>query len=312
MENNNMAIPNYQQFMDPVLQVYAEHKDRSLKVIEIIEPVADLLHLTDSNKTEMLHSGRQSIIQNRIHWACFYIFQAGLLQRPVRGKYQITEEGLKVVQEGHQIDNTFLKKYSSFMEFIQRSKTENTTSEMESPSISEEDPETRIKQVIEEMKVALEDELLSVLQTMHPKKFEQCVVILMEKMGYGVGAVTKYVNDGGIDGIIDEDALGLSKIYLQAKRYENGIKVSSSAVRNFAGALSNKTMGTHKGVFITTSDFNEGAKKEAKESSHIIKLINGRELVQLMMKHHLGVKLSSEYKVKELDKSFFDDEEGFF
>ncbi|MDR3079268.1 MAG: restriction endonuclease [Rickettsiales bacterium] len=190
------------------------------------------------------------------------------------------------------------------MEFLERSASK--IKEDRAPEIIEqEDPETRIERAIEGMEAVLVDEILTSLKNIHPKKFEQVVVDLMVAMNYGVGKTTQYVVDGGIDGIIDEDELGLSKIYLQAKRYSDG-KVQEKEMRNFMGALADKPVG--KGVFITTSIFSDKAINMAHNSKHhVVRPVDGRELAELMIKHNLGVRLKKGYEVKEIDNSFFEE-----
>ena len=154
----------------------------------------------------------------------------------------------------------------------------------------------------------LQSELLSKLKQVEPVRFEQIVLQLMEKMNYGIGQMTKLSHDGGIDGIIDEDELGLEKIYLQAKRYSDN-KVNEKEMQNFAGALSCSPV--RKGVFITTSYFDEKAKKKAEDASKkglIIRLINGEELTKLMIKHNVGVQIKTIIEIKKLDEDFFSEE----
>jgi restriction system protein len=298
-----MAIPNYQEFMNTVLKVYAELGTET-KIRDIETKVADALKISPEDRLLMVKSGANPVVYSRIHWASYYMYVAGLLEKPHRGFYKITAEGLEVLKSGSKINDAFLIRYKSFADFIERSipKTkENKTSEM----IEQEDPETRIGNAMKEMEIVLKDEILVSLKNMHPEKFEQVVVDLMVAMDYGVGKTTRYVGDGGIDGIIDEDELGLSKIYLQAKRYSDG-KIQEKEMRDFMGALTDKPVS--KGVFITTSSFSDKAANMAKNSKHhFVRLVDGQELAELMMKHNLGVRLKKGYEIKEIDNSFFEE-----
>jgi len=299
-----MAIPNYQEFMTPVLKIYAE-LGREAKTREVEDIVANAFKIPPEDRALMVKSGANSVVYSRVHWASYYMYAAGLLEKPRRGFYKITEEGLKVLKSGQVVNDDFLMQYKSFIEFTERSAPKTKEDKDAKPIIEPEDPETRMEGAIKEMEAVLKDEILASLKIMHPEKFEQVVVDLMVAMDYGVGKTTRYVGDGGIDGIIDEDELGLSKIYLQAKRYSDG-KVQEKEMRDFMGALADKPVS--KGVFITTSAFSDKAVNMARDSKHhVVRLIDGRELADLMMKHNLGVRLKKGYEVKEIDSSFFED-----
>ena len=200
-------------------------------------------------------------------------------------------------------------KYKAFADFMQKTndnakKRHEERTEQVSCDNSDIDPEQRINDAIDEINVALEDEILGTLKSIDPKRFESIVIDLMEAMDYGVGEVTRFVADGGIDGIINEDELGLSKIYLQAKRYNDG-KVNEVEMRDFVGALA--TNNVSKGVFITTSTFADKAKTCAKNAhGHSIVLIDGSMLARLMREHNLGAKQKKNYDIKEFDASYFE------
>ena len=309
-----MAIPSYQEFMNPVLAVYADLKE-PVKFKDTVDIVADKMRISDADKELKIKSGLNSIVHSRVHWATYYMYIAGLLSRPKRGLYEISEEGRNVLKSGVVVNDNFLKRYPSFIEFMERSSGDatakmgkrvgDTAKDSPDADIDDIDPEERIARSISELDVVLKNDLLDALKSIDPKKFEQVVVDLMVAMDYGVGQTTRYVGDGGIDGIIDEDELGLSKIYLQAKRYSEG-KVQEKEMRDFVGALGDKPVS--KAVFITTSAFSDKAIALARNAKHhIVRLIDGQELIELMIKHNLGVQLKKGYEVKEINTSFFED-----
>lgn len=302
-----MSVPNYQDFMNPCLKVFADSKE-VIKGTDIVDKVSDNLGLSDEDRSQVLKSG-ESVVKSRVYWATYFMYRAGLLERPSRGYYKITEEGLRVVASGEKINDEFLMKYKAFADFMQKTsdnakKRHEERTEQISCDNSDIDPEQRINDAIDEINVALEDEILGTLKSIDPKRFESIVIDLMEAMNYGVGEVTRFVADGGIDGIINEDELGLSKIYLQAKRYNDG-KVNEVEMRDFVGALA--TNNVSKGVFITTSTFADKARNSASSAhGHTIVLIDGPMLAKLMREHNLGAKQKKNYDIKEFDVSYFE------
>jgi len=303
-----MTVPNFQEFMNPVLEIY-NHENRAMRIQDIEMMVADYMCFSADDRALTIKSGANSVIYSRIHWSSYYLYVAGLLSKPKRGFYQITDLGKSVLASGVKIDTQFLMRYPSFVDFIKRSNPtqNNKDSSVEvHESLSEEvqDPEEKINSAIQELNVVLEDEILASLKTMEPKRFEQVVVDLMVAMNYGIGDVTRYVCDGGVDGIINEDELGLSKIYLQAKRYTNS-KVNEKEMRDFVGALA--TNNVTKGVFITTSSFADNAKAAAQKAHGLtIRLIDGPEMAHLMRIHNLGARRKRNYDIKEFDVSYFE------
>ncbi|MDR2933883.1 MAG: restriction endonuclease [Rickettsiales bacterium] len=300
-----MTIPNYQEFMNPVLRGFAEVcKETRIKETESM--VVKDLKLSEEEITYPIKSGKMTIVANRSYWATLYMTNAGLLERTKRGFYKITEEGLKVLKGGKKVNNDFLMQYPSFEEFLGRVGIQKKDyQKKEKITLEEDDPDTRLSNAINEITGALEVEILDFIKKIDPKKFEHIVVDLMEAMNYGIGKVTQYVGDGGVDGIIKEDELGLDLIYLQAKRYTDA-KVNEKEMRDFIGAL--ETHPVNKGVFITTSFFSDKAKALANSSKHyIIRLVDGYELVRLMIKYNLRVQIKKDYEVKEIDYSFFEE-----
>lgn len=300
-----MSVPDFQQFMNPILKFLSEAKE-NVKVSDMEKAMISAMSFTKEQAEATIKSGKNTIIYSRCHWATYYLVRAGLIDRPQRGFFRISNEGLKVLKSNQTIDIEYLKRYPAFIEFLNSVKTyeQKRTNDSKTITEQEKDPEERISQAIDELNAALEDDILASLKTVDPKLFEHIVVDLMEAMHYGVGTATRYVSDGGVDGIIDEDELGLSKIYLQAKRYNDG-KVNEKEMRDFVGALA--TNNVSKGVFITTSSFAEKAEKTAKSAhGHTIVLIDGKKLANLMRCHGLGAKHKENYDVREFDASYFE------
>ena len=303
-----MAIPTFEKFIHPTLLRLSEQEGQA-KARDIETKVAQDLNVSVEEKGILLKSGTQTRFMNRLIWATIYLEKSGLIQRVQRGLYQVTKAGSDALALGQQIDLKFLEKYPSFLEFQNKSKTKDRLDKDEkllaSTTYNFDIPEEIISDAMFRMNAVLEDEVLALLKQMDPKRFEQIVIELMESMDYGVGEVTRYAGDGGVDGIISEDELGLDKIYLQAKRYSDG-RVNEKEMRDFVGALA--TNNVSKGVFITTSMFSDKAKESAHNArNHVVRLVDGHKLTKLMIKHNLGVRLKKGYEIKEVDSSFFED-----
>ncbi len=298
-----MPIPSFEVFLKPALQIYAKNKNE-IKPKDIENEIAEIFNFTEEEKQEMLPSKTETVLKNRIQWAVYYLFRAGLVERVNRGYYKITDLGIKESNTNNEIDVNYLKKFPSFIEFS-NSKSENTKSNI----IDKEEKQTPDEMILKAQAVYLENlqnELLTKLKQVDPIRFEEIVLFLMEKMNYGVGKKTQISHDGGIDGIINEDELGLEKIYLQAKRYSDN-KVNEKEMQNFAGALG--CSNVRKGVFITTSYFDDKAKKKASSiQGKVIRLIDGKELTALMIKHNIGVQLKEKVEIKKIDEDFFSEE----
>lgn len=305
-----MAIPTYDELMYPVLKVLGDGKERSGE--DITNIIADQLNLTEEERNRIYPNNPKKIFKDRVAWARTYLKKAGLIFSPQRASSQITEEGVKVLKLNlEKLDLKFLEQFESYREFRHITTTPDGISNQETITESVESvqtPDEMLDFVKSSYMENLQSELLSKLKQVEPVRFEQIVLQLMEKMNYGIGQMTKLSHDGGIDGIIDEDELGLEKIYLQAKRYSDN-KVNEKEMQNFAGALSCSPV--RKGVFITTSYFDEKAKKKAEDASKkglIIRLINGEELTKLMIKHNVGVQIKTAIEIKKLDEDFFSEE----
>jgi restriction system protein len=258
-----------------------------------------------------LPSGAQVTYKNRVGWAKTYLKKAGLLQSPKRGYFLITEKGKKLLEEPPEIINqVYLTRFDSFNEFISSdSKTENTEETIEPKEESDNTPEEIIENTIEEMNAQLAQELHNSLMELSPSYFEHVVIELLVKMGYGgsrkeASKVVGKSHDGGIDGIIKEDKLGLDAIYIQVKRWQNN--VGRPLMQAFVGALEGNR--AKKGVFITTSDFTKGAKDYVKKINSKVVLIDGKRLSELMIEYELGVTTIKTYKIKHLDTDYFIEE----
>lgn len=237
------------------------------------------------------------LIHNRLNWGISYLKQAGYLLHPKRGYVQLTEKGLKTSTDIN------LNQIKSDIYSLNPYK-ENTESSSVDNDIKTETPEDLINEGFNQIENEVKNDLLDKLKTMDPYYFEKVILILLKKMGYGDFIETSKSADGGIDGIINEDKLGLDKIYIQAKRFSEN-KVREKDIRNFIGAMSGDT---NKGVFVTTSQFDKGAEEKAKNAHHKIILINGNKLVDLMHEYNVGVQIKSVYEIKHLDEDFFVEE----
>ena len=244
-----MAVPDFQSLMNPVLNLY-EKKNVELRPHDIEDEIAELLNLSEEDKNKMIPSKIETTLHNRVKWSVYYLFRAGLLEKPKRGYYQISKAGVQENKTGNKINIEYLRKFPSFVDFINIKNKKVSKSENITENNEHQTPDEMISKAQALYSDNLQSELLEKLKQVNPIKFERIVFKLMEKMNYGTGSMTQKSHDGGIDGIIDEDELGLEKIYLQAKRYSDN-KVNEKEMQNFAGALGCSTV--RKGVFITTS-----------------------------------------------------------
>lgn len=293
-----MEIPKFYETFIPILKVLSN--DKILQTRELYKEVINQFYsdLSKEQLAQKTKSGDQ-LITNRIAWGKSYLKKGGYIEFPKRGFVRITEKG-----KNHSSDNLTLKQVESsdnFLEFYNEDKSNGLNSLNE---ISNESPQDLIDKGFNQIEIQVKHELLDKLKSIDPFYFEKIILILLEKMGYGDFIETSKTGDGGIDGIINEDKLGLDKIYIQAKRYGEN-KVREKDIRNFIGAMSGDTQ---KGVFVTTSNFDEGAIKKANDAHHTIILINGKKLADLMHQYNVGVQVKTTYEVKELDNDFFDGE----
>ena len=307
-----MAIPDYQTLMLPVLRLAYDGKEH--KFSQAVEELADQFELTSEERNELLPSGSQAVFNNRVGWARSYLKQAGLLSSPRRGYFMITPEGMELLASNpEKINSSMLEQYPSFVEFKNRKK-DKAAGELDSAAASDEEestltPEDALASAYKKLQSTLESEILGAVKESSPSFFERLVVDVLVKMGYGgnrqdAGKALGKSGDGGIDGIINEDRLGLDVIYIQAKRWEG--TVSRPEIQKFAGALQGKR--ARKGVFITTSSFTREAREYAFMIDSKIILIDGEHLARLMAEYNVGVSTVGIYEVKKLDSDYFDNE----
>lgn len=304
-----MAIPDYQTLMLPVLKLAAEGETR---VPEAAQKIADQFGLTEEERGEMLPSNRQRVLHNRIHWAKFYMSKAGLIESPMRGLFRASAEGKAVLARNPAtIDNEVLKSYPEFVAFQEASANGKPKSEKPvaaAAAVSSATPEEQIDAAQAVLHSALSSDLLQRILDNSPIFFEHLIVDLLVSMGYGgthENAALKLgkSGDNGVDGVIDEDRLGLDRIYVQAKRYAEGNSVQRPEVQGFVGSLVG--FGATKGVFVTTSTFSTGARQYAEQIPQRIILIDGARLTDLMIEHDVGVRVNRRVAIKRLDEDFF-------
>ena len=251
---------------------------------------------------ELKTSSGANVLIDRIGWGKSYLKQGKFVIYPKRGEVQITQKGKETLKGGN-LTLQDLKKDIDFLEYRKLSKLKKEN-ELEEVNVENASPQDLIDSGFTTIKSEVKTELLEKLKGIDPYYFEKVILILLKKMGYGDFIETTKSNDGGIDGVINEDKLGLDKIYIQAKRYGEN-KVREKEIRNFIGAMSGDTK---KGVFVTTSDFDIKAVKKADDAHHSIILINGTKLVDLMHQFNVGIQIKTVYEVKELDNDFFEGE----
>jgi len=302
-----MAIPDFQTIMLPLLKFYQDKKEHHIR--EAIKQISDMFNLTDEERRELLPSGYEPIIDNRVGWARTYMKKAGLLESPRRGYAKITERGIDILARNPaKIDIKYLGQFPEFIEFQTIKKKQISdkqgTIELEK-SIGEQTPIELMEKGRNLINADLSQELLIRLRKEHFSFLEKVVLRLLENMGYGKGEVTGRSGDGGVDGFINEDKLGLDKIFFQAKRYDENNPVSASMLRDFIGSLDLK--GVKKGVFITTSRFPKDAGDLIKKTSKNVILIDGYRLAELMIEFNVGVTIEKEYQIKTMDTDFFEE-----
>jgi len=310
--------------MLPILRLFAEGAPN---VAACLPALQKQFNISDEEAAQLIPSGRNTtILQSRAHWARTYLSKAGLLVSPRRNLHVITELGRQVLASNpERIDNETLSQFPGFTEWIEQSRqAEHSGRSAERPvrakvsvditPIDErQTPLDAMEAASALLDAALRDELISLLYQLSPQRFERVILDLLLAMGYGGGdlangLMTKATGDGGIDGIIHEDALGLDAVYVQAKRYAADNKVSRPDVQRFIGSLTGE--GATKGVFVTTSDSSKEAHEYLHRVQHRVVLINGQRLAQLMIQHGVGVRVRQTYKVQSVDEDYFGDALG--
>lgn len=300
-------LPKYDNFIHPVLETLKDGEEHSLS--EIRDRIRSYFSLTDEDIQEQVKSRTQTKFYNRIQWATTYLKKAELLVRPKSGVCKITEKGKEWLSLGVPITIQYLREHSiPFQEFMVTNHTTEKPSSSKSDVVEEETPEDSIIRNVAILNRDLAEDLLLKIKENTPFFFEQLVLDLLVKMGYGGqfennAFVTKKTGDEGIDGVITEDKLGLEKICVQAKRYDDS-PVGREAIQKFAGALLGQ--GVKKGIFITTSTFTKGALEFKPFSDVRIVLIDGLQLCNYMIEYNLGVATKDVYEIKRLDSDYFD------
>lgn len=307
------TLPSYEAMMPVVLKVLVDGISRPLR--EVFELICQHYAFTPEQLADTLPSGRQTTVRSRVGWAKTYLVKAELIEQPKRGICLITERGRVALASGQTINNQYLAQFGEFVAFTQASREgaegcdlapitmDSATTE---PS-QVHTPQEQIEQALAAINRSLADDLLTEILGLSPRFFEQLVVDLMVAMGYGgsqqdAAQTTRYSSDGGIDGIIKEDRLGLDSIYLQAKRYTDKT-VGRPEIQAFAGAL--ELHRAHKGVFITTSCFSREAQDYVERIGKRIVLIDGSRLAALMIEYGVGVTTRQTLAIKTLDSDYF-------
>ncbi|MBA5640254.1 restriction endonuclease [Duganella sp. LX20W] len=329
-----MAIPDFQTLMLPVLRISAATKDE-VKISDVVTQLAHEFALTPEELSQLLPSGKQTTFANRIHWAKSYLGKAGLIELTRRAHFRVTERGLGVVESPpERIDIKYLNQFPGFQKFregvSEGGEAENGSAlgkagasgpgadiDAEADMLGSTEiatiltPDEVMRSAHHQLEVALADEMLQRIRSGTPAFFERLVVNLLVAMGYGGGsaydvekALVGGPGDGGIDGVIDQDPLGLDRIYVQAKRYASTNTVGAADIRDFFGSLDR--FKASKGLFVSASTFTASARQTAEQLSKRIVLIDGTHLTRLMIQHRVGCQIEETLHVKKIDEEFFE------
>lgn len=296
-----MELPKYHETFIPILKVLSDGK--LIHYNELRKRVRDEFYSDlPQNLLDLKTKSGDILILNRIGWGKAFLKQAKMIHQPSRAIVQITEKGKKILSTGKLTFSEIIKD-PDFREYHDSKKEEK---DLDSPVASEgQSPQDLVDSGFSAIESQIKSDLLEKLKIIDPFYFQKVVLKLLERMGYGDFIETPKTGDGGIDGIINQDQLGLEKIYMQAKRYQDGNKVRELDIRNFIGAMSGDTS---KGIFVTTSTFDDRAVQKAKEAHHSIVLVDGHKLVDLMHSFNVGIQVRNTYEVKEIDEDFFEED----
>ncbi|UAA37729.1 restriction endonuclease [Paraneptunicella aestuarii] len=308
-------IPSYQEFMRPFLEIAQQANGQEVRLRDVINQIADQFQLTEEEREETLPSGKQPILDNRVGWARTYLTNAGLLETTRRAHFVITERGKQAIANPNtQINNAYLRQFDEFVAFTNRTNGRDATANEVSETNTENTdnditPDEALRIAYKKINDALAEDILDRTRKVTPAFFENLLIELLVAMGYGgtgEGAAHPLgkTGDNGIDGVIDQDPLGVDQIYIQAKRYAEGNNVGSGDIRDFFGALNLKR--AQKGIFITTSDFTSSARDTARDLGTRIVLINGTELAKLMLRYNIGSRDEQVLHLKKIDEEFFE------
>ena len=297
--------------MLPVLITSAKGE---VKISDVVNHLEDIMNLSQEERNQLLPSGRQTTFANRVHWAKSYLAKAGLVTLTKRAHFKITDKGRQALQgKPERIDINYLDQFPEFKQFREahrKTESDDLRSLSNQDHCSSLTPDEIMREANERLEDALADELLDRVQAGTPKFFESLVVRLLFSMGYGGSvqeldrAMVGRSGDGGVDGVIDQDALGLDRIYVQAKRYKDGNTVGASDIRDFFGSLDR--FQANEGLFVTSSNFTPAAKETADMLSKRIVLLNGMQLARLMIKHEVGCRVEETLYIKKTDEEFFE------
>lgn len=302
-----MPIPDYQTLMRPVLTHAAKGE---VRIGALIETLSDEFGLTPDEREELIPSGKQTVIANRVHWAKTYLKQAGLVAPTRRAHFIITDRGKSALsQPSAKINISFLKQFDEFLAFQGRSKERETTHTKNDTQDTDITPDEALRSAHKRINDNLAADLLDRVRNASPAFFENLLVTLFVAMGYGgstdeAGRPLGRSGDDGVDGVIDQDPLGVDQIYIQAKRYGESNNIGAGAIREFFGALSLKR--ATKGIFVTTSAFSPAASKTASSLGSRIVLIDGMQLSRLMLRYNVGCRDEDILHVKKIDEDFFE------
>jgi restriction system protein len=305
-----MPIPDYQSLMLPVLLAASKNE---VRIGDVIDRLANELTLTPEERAQLLPSGRQTLFANRVHWAKTYLNKAGLVEITRRGHFKITDRGRTVLlSKPTRIDNGFLARFDEFNDFVKGAQSERDSTP--DPSAGSFDIETKtpdeiMREAHRKIDAALAQDLLNRVRTSPPEFFERLIVTLLLSMGFGgsvsdAGRALGRSGDDGVDGVIDQDALGLDRVYIQAKRYAHGNNVGSGAIRDFFGSLDRHKAS--KGLFVTTSAFSPSAVETAQYLSKRIVLIDGEQFAKLMIRYNVGCRVEETFEIKKIDEEYFE------
>ncbi|MGD8751253.1 MAG: restriction endonuclease [Anaerolineales bacterium] len=301
-----MAIPDFQSIMLPLLELSSDGETHYIH--DAVNRLAEEFGLSDEEQAKLLPSGQQPVFYNRVGWARTYLKKAGLLEDPKRGYFRITERGREVLAENPQrIDMKYLRQFPEYIEFRETVR-EATDEDVHEEDFEELTPEEALENAYQRIRKDLSEELLLYVLGSTPGFFEKLVVELLVKMGYGgsqrdaARAVGKR-GDEGIDGIIDEDRLGLDTIYIQAKKWKKSSSVGRPEIQKFVGALHGQR--AKKGIFITTTTFSSEAREYVANIDPKVVLIDGSRLTDLMIDYGIGVTTRTQYELKDIDTDYF-------
>ncbi|PSV44878.1 restriction endonuclease [Photobacterium indicum] len=299
-------LPTYQELMKPVLEAA---KNQEVKLSYVTDLLAEQFNLSEDQRTELLPSGRQAAFTNRVGWAKTYLAKAGLLEATRRGHFVITDLGCEALDSGEEVNNHYLKRFDDFNTFTKPKNSDVEKVDDVNAANSDSTPDEVLRAAYKQINDALASDILSRTRKVTPAFFEQLLIELLLAMGYGgsdegMAHTLGKSGDNGVDGVINQDPLGVDQIYLQAKRYADGNNVGAGEIRDFFGALNLKK--AQKGIFITTSEFTSSATQTAKDLGMRIVLINGKELAKLMLRYNIGSRDEDVLHLKRIDEEFFE------